>query len=60
MTENEKRARLNEMGWEIADMFPEQRGKYTFGVFDGVYKGVQYEDNLPAGQRPSPQVARGY
>ena len=60
MTENEKLARLNEMGWEIASMFPNRRGQYTFGVFDGKYKGVKYEDNLPPGQRPSVPVEGGY
>lgn len=52
MTENEKKARLNEMGWEIAGMFPNQRGSYVFGVVDGAYKGVRYEDNLPPGPKP--------
>lgn len=60
MTETEKRARLNEIGWEMAGMFPDQRGQYVFGIIDGVYKGVKYEDNIPPGQRPSPSVSGGY
>lgn len=59
MTEKQ-RARLNEIGWEIASMFPKQRGNYVFGVVDGVYKGVKYEDNIPPGQRPSPTTSGGY
>lgn len=60
MTENEKRARLNEIGWELALMYPERTGTIKFGVFDGKYKGVNYDDNLPPGQRPSGPIEKGY
>jgi hypothetical protein len=60
MTDPEKRARLNEIGWEIASMYPEQRGCYVFGIVDGTYKGVKYEDNIPPGQRPVTPVSGGY
>ena len=60
MTENEKRARLNEVGWELADTYPERRGNFVFGIVDGKYKGVKYEDNIPPGKRPSAPVANGY
>jgi len=60
MTENEKRARINEIGWELASMFPEQRGGWLIGVFDGKYKGAEFKDNYPPGKRPSPPVAGGY
>jgi len=60
MTDPEKRARLNEIGWEIASMFPTLRGSYSFGIVDGKYKGVKYENNIPPGQRPVQAVAGGY
>ena len=60
MTDPEKKARLNEIGWGLAAMFPEQRGNYVFGVVDGKYKGVKFEDNIPPGQRPSSPVNSGY
>ena len=60
MTDPEKRARLNEIGWEVALMFPGQRGCYVFGIVDGKYKGVKYEDNIPPGQRPAVPVSGGY
>ena len=60
MTENEKRARVNELGWEFAFMFPDQRGKWEIGVLDGVYKGAVFVDNIPPGKRPSVPVADGY
>lgn len=59
MTEQERKLRLNEIGWEIAVMCPKQRGNYVFGIFDGDYKGVKYEDNLPPGKRPSQPVKEG-
>ena len=60
MTDTEKRARLNEIGWELALTYPEKRGCYKFGLFDGVYKGVEYVNNLPPGQRPSQTKVGGY
>ena len=60
MTDNEKRARMNEMGWEIASMFPNQRGSWSIGVVDGVYKGAEFKDNIPPGERPSKPVSSGY
>ena len=60
MTELEKRARLNEIGWELAAMYPKQRGNYIFGIVDGVYKGVKFEDNIPPGRRPSGTKSGGF
>ena len=60
MTENEKRARVNEIGWEMAAMFPEHRGKWEIGVLDGAYKGAVFVDNIPPGQRPSKPISGGY
>lgn len=60
MTEPEKKARINSMGWEIASMYPKQRGKWEIGVLDGSYKGAVFVDNIPPGQRPSPLKSGGY
>jgi hypothetical protein len=60
VTEQERKSRLNEIGWEIASMFPSQRGCYVFGIVDGKYKGVKYEDNIPPGQRPTEPIGGGY
>lgn len=37
MTDNEKLARLNEMGKEIADMYPNIHGSLSFNFQDGKY-----------------------
>lgn len=39
MTENEKLARLNEMGKEIAGMYPDLHGSMSFNFQDGKYTG---------------------
>ena len=39
MTENEKLARLNEMGKEIAAMYPELHGTLSFNFQNGKYTG---------------------
>ncbi len=48
MTENEKKTRLNEIGKEIAKMYPDVRGCVTFNIHKGTYKGIKEENNLPA------------
>ena len=48
MTENEKKARLNEIGKEIAKMYPEIRGSIAFNIHKGSYKGIKEENNLPS------------
>ena len=44
MTENEKRARLNEIGKEIAEMHPKQNGSIEFDYADGELKGLRRHD----------------
>jgi len=41
MTDPEKRARLNEMGKEIAGMFPRRIGSITFDMVQGNLTGVR-------------------
>lgn len=48
MTENEKIVRLDEIGKEIAEMYPNRRGGFTFKIHEGVFKGIKEENNLPA------------
>ena len=48
MTEQERRARLNEIGKEIARMYPDVKGSITFNIHEGTYKGIKEENNLPA------------
>lgn len=43
MTENEKKARLNEIGKEIAEMNPNVNGSISFDYSQGKLKGVRYE-----------------
>ena len=39
MTENEKRARLNEYGKDMARMYPDLHGSISFNFQDGKYTG---------------------
>lgn len=41
MTEQDRRARLNEIGKEIADMYPDSNGSVTFDFSQGKLKGVR-------------------
>lgn len=41
MTEKERRIRLNEIGKEIAEMFPSGHGSITFDYSKGELKGVR-------------------
>lgn len=44
MTEQERRARLNEIGKEVAVMFPKSNGSITFDFSQGDLKGVRTDD----------------
>ena len=41
MDEQERRTRLNEIGKEIAGMFPKENGSVTFDYSKGQLKGVR-------------------
>jgi hypothetical protein len=41
VAESEKRARLNEIGKEIAQMFPSSNGSITFDCGNGQLKGIR-------------------
>ena len=44
MTEREKRARLNEIGKEVAKMFADRNGSVTFDFLQGTLKGVRTDE----------------
>ena len=44
MTEQERRLRLNELGKEIATMYPKSNGSVTFDYSQGQLKGVRTDD----------------
>jgi len=41
MTEKERKLRLNELGKEVAGMFPESNGSVSFDFSQGKLKGVR-------------------
>jgi len=43
MTDPEKRARLNEIGKEIAEMYPKSNGSIAFDYSYGKLKGVRLD-----------------
>lgn len=45
MDESRKKARLKEIGKEIAEMFPERVGSITFDMVKGRFTGVREENN---------------
>lgn len=44
MTEQEHRARLNELGKQVAGMYPDSNGSVTFDFSHGELKGVRTDD----------------
>lgn len=44
MTEQERKLRLNEIGKEIADMYPKSNGSVAFDFSQGHLKGVRTDD----------------
>lgn len=44
MTEQERKLRLNEIGKEIAGMFPDSKGSVIFDYCESKLKGVRAED----------------
>jgi hypothetical protein len=60
MTDSEKRARLNEIGKEIAKMYPERIGSLTFDIVLGKLTGVRESNGWRIKGRPSPSIAGGY
>jgi hypothetical protein len=60
MTEIERKARLNEIGKDVAAMHPEKVGSITFDMVYGRFTGVREENNWRVGVRPSPTKKGGY
>jgi len=60
MTESERRARLNEIGKEVAAMHPKKIGSVVFDMVNGILTGVREKNGWRTGARPSPQVEGGY
>jgi len=60
MTEPERRARLNEIGKEVAEMHPTKIGSVVFDMVNGILTGVREKNGWRTGARPSPQVKGGY
>ena len=60
MTETEKRARLNEIGKEIAEMYPKRKGSLTFDMVSGSLTGVREKNGWRIKGRPTPSYPGGY
>ena len=59
MTDPEKRARLNEMGKEIAEMYPDLHGSMSFNFKQGKYTNKARMDLCMDTSRTAP-VSGGY
>lgn len=61
LSEQERRVRLNEIGKEVAEMFPTSNGSVVFNYKQGKLMGVKSDDMWrPLGVRPSPLRDGGY
>lgn len=54
MTEQELNDQLDELGREVADLYPNKRGAVIFDVSEGELKGIRFEFK----RRPTPKQKR--
>lgn len=45
--EKDKDEVLDKIGKQLADMYPERRGSFSFEIRDGEFKGIHEENNIP-------------